>query len=386
MLKPRLFHVQQPMSRSFGHAAFQRTFSDSVLLSLEFSERPDCVAIGECAPRRYVTGESADSIIRQLSVIDLAPFYALLDADDPREAFSRYANMLPAVALRNAAQSNMYCLLELALFDLLCRIHQLNCFEGLRHCVKALQLDESRLAQNGADSLSPSVVIDSVSGLQGLFYSAPDIVKVKVNDDLAGNVALVRAVRERFGSHVRLILDANMSWSFDCALNQIDALSPFDVFLYEEPLGPRQYHLLREIRRSTGARLMLDESLITYKDAVTAVEREACDAFNVRVSKCGGLLPSISIIDFAISLMIPYQIGVQVAEVGPLINASRALGFLYDAHFGFEAGQSDRFFDNFVVSPSPTVDRVLNKVARPDGFGFGMTLNQSALPYEISII
>ena len=44
---------------------------------------------------------------------------------------------------------------------------------------------------------------------------------------------------------------------------------------------------------------MLDESLCGYPDALAAVERRTADLLNVRLSKCGGILPSLRIIALA---------------------------------------------------------------------------------------
>ena len=50
---------------------------------------------------------------------------------------------------------------------------------------------------------------------------------------------------------------------------------------------------LAEIRPRLGVPVMLDESLCGYPDAVRAVERGTADLFNVRLSKCGGILPTL---------------------------------------------------------------------------------------------
>jgi len=384
MLKSRLYHVQQRMSRPFGHAAYTRHASDSVVLHLALDDAPGLSGIGECAPRTYVTGEKSPSVIRKFPEIDLAEFVAILAERDAQSAFAQLATATYPVGEKEPTQTNIRCLCELALFDLLCHLHSRGCIEALAVCLRAQGLNEAFLPTANIDRLPVTAVIDSVAGLNVVPSGTPPaVIKVKVGDDLQDNRNKVNAVRARYGYDARLIVDANMSWSFDSALSHVKALSPFDVYLYEEPLPTRQYALLRRLRQRTGAKVMLDESLVTYEDAVAAVEQEACDAFNIRVSKCGGLLPSMRLIDFALSRAMPYQLGVQVAEVGPLINASRALAFLYGRHFTVEAGQSDRFFEESIVSPRPEVDRSMNVISRPTGIGFGMALNSNAAAYAV---
>lgn len=128
---------------------------------------------------------------------------------------------------------------------------------------------------------------------------------------------------------------------------------------------------------------MLDESLCTPEDARTAVEARACDAFNIRVAKNGGPLRAARLIGHARRHGIAFQIGVQVAEVGPLINAGRALAFCHRDALTVEAGQSDRFFPEMIVSPRPVVDRRANTLAPAPGPGFGMTLNDAAEPWAM---
>lgn len=128
---------------------------------------------------------------------------------------------------------------------------------------------------------------------------------------------------------------------------------------------------------------MLDESVCTPEDARTAVESGACDAFNIRVAKNGGPVAASKMIDLARSNGLAFQIGVQVAEVGPLINASRALAFRHRDALTVEAGQSDRFFPDMVVSPRPVVCRATNTIAPARGHGFGLDLNERAAPWAV---
>ena len=44
---------------------------------------------------------------------------------------------------------------------------------------------------------------------------------------------------------------------------------------------------------------MLDESLCGFPDALAAVKSPTADMFNVRLSKCGGILPTLRIVGLA---------------------------------------------------------------------------------------
>lgn len=80
MAKFDVYAVTMPMARSFGHAAAKRSRSESVVLTMAGQ---GIEANGECAPRKYVTGETIDSVIADLARIDLRAFADALATRDP---------------------------------------------------------------------------------------------------------------------------------------------------------------------------------------------------------------------------------------------------------------------------------------------------------------
>jgi muconate cycloisomerase len=69
---------------------------------------------------------------------------------------------------------------------------------------------------------------------------------------------------------------------------------------------------------------MLDESLCGLEDARRAADRGTCDLFNLRLSKCGGFIPSLRLAQFARQRGLGCQLGCQVGETALLSAAGRA--------------------------------------------------------------
>jgi L-Ala-D/L-Glu epimerase len=67
-----------------------------------------------------------------------------------------------------------------------------------------------------------------------------------------------------------------------------------------------------------------DESLVTVEQARRLIEDVACDLFNVRVSKCGGIAGSLAVARLAQEAGVKIQVGAQVGETGILSAAGRA--------------------------------------------------------------
>ncbi|MFJ7967304.1 mandelate racemase/muconate lactonizing enzyme family protein [Streptomyces sp. NPDC096324] len=371
-----LYRVRQPMHARFDHPAARRAASDSLILRLTCE---GVSGIGECAPRSYVTGEDTDSVLDALRRTPLERTFALLRGEPPAELLDRTRREGFSKVFGITGGNNLLCLLETAVLDLL----------GHRMGLSAAELmGGAGPAPDGAPPSAPlpvSQVLDlSITAEEFLATRGPfHFVKIKASDDIERDARSVRAVRAHVGDGVPVMVDANMSWTEATALSHAWRLRDAGADYVEEPLPKGSWAALGALRRRAGLKIMLDESLCTLEDARTAVEARACDAFNIRVAKNGGPLPAARLIGHARRHGIAFQIGVQVAEVGPLINAGRALAFCHRDALTVEAGQSDRFFPEMIVSPRPVVDRHANTLSPAPGYGFGLTLNDAAEPWAV---
>src|SRR5208283_4624063 len=72
-----------------------------------------------------------------------------------------------------------------------------------------------------------------------------------------------------------------------------------------------------------GGRLIIKEKLCGYLDAVAAVKETTADMLNVRLSKCGGILPTLRIIGLAQKNELGLQLGCHPGETAILSAAGR---------------------------------------------------------------
>ncbi len=99
-----------------------------------------------------------------------------------------------------------------------------------------------------------------VSGAANCNDGTCSAVKLKVGrGELEADIELVRQVHHQL-SGVRLRLDANQAWSFDEAVEFVEALKDIEWEYIEEPLDDSSR--LEELYSKTGVRYALDESLI----------------------------------------------------------------------------------------------------------------------------
>ncbi|KAJ8135542.1 hypothetical protein OY671_011245, partial [Metschnikowia pulcherrima] len=132
-------------------------------------------------------------------------------------------------------------------------------------------------------------------------------------------------------------------------------MEPAGIVSVEQPLPHAQAGRLAESRRATKVPVMLDESPCGMADAERAAGAGSCDSFNSRLSKCGGLIPSLRSAAFARRAGSACQLGCQVGETAILsaagrhfacsVGGSRAAEGSYDGHLVREAlGRRDLTF------------------------------------------
>ncbi|MGH7174661.1 MAG: mandelate racemase/muconate lactonizing enzyme family protein, partial [Gemmataceae bacterium] len=148
-------------------------------------------------------------------------------------------------------------------------------------------------------------------------------VKIKVGMEGYDDRRRLGVVRRWGGRKIDIRLDANEAWTPANVVERIRALEPFGISAVEQPLPHAAAAVLREVRRQVRTPIMLDESLCGRFDAERAVEGDICDLFNLRLSKCGGFIPSLRLAQFAKQHGLGCQLGCQVGETAVLSAAGR---------------------------------------------------------------
>jgi muconate cycloisomerase len=150
-------------------------------------------------------------------------------------------------------------------------------------------------------------------------------VKVKVGVDLDEDLYRLRRLRRWLGSDVDLRVDANCAWTVEQALVAIDRMRRYRISVVEQPVAAHDVDGLCRLTASCPELIAVDESLRTVEEAHALIEAGACNAFNIRVSKCGGLLSSMRIAALASGAGLTTIVGAQVGESGILSAAGRHL-------------------------------------------------------------
>ncbi len=146
-------------------------------------------------------------------------------------------------------------------------------------------------------------------------------VKLGTKDDFA----IVEAVRDLTDKPLRV--DANEGWTPEQAVTIINWLETKGVELVEQPLPAGDLEAIRWLRARVRLPLVADESCRSAADIPGLVG--AFDGINIKLSKCGGLLAALRMIELARDHGLKVMLGCMIEScVG--ITAAAHLASLVD--------------------------------------------------------
>lgn len=349
------FDVAVGLRKPIRHASHVRHQNDTLIVRCELDD--GSVGWGEGLPRPYVTGESIGSAWLHLAQTD---FSQLADPGfaEPLEAVAALGSFQLAdvepdsdVSVRECFGNSVRCAIELSLLDACCRSVNCSMSDLLR------SLPEAEKIRAEIEGVRYSGVVTAAKSAIGQYRSALRMrlfgfhhVKVKVSANAADDSVLLNRVRRVMGKRVDVRVDANESWRGEDVVSRLANLQRFDISCLEQPVSHAEVGVLAEVRRQIQIPLMLDESLCCHEDATRAIADGTCDLFNLRVSKCGGLVSCVRLAALAAEHGLGYQLGCLVGETGILSAAGR--------HFACSISDIrylEGSYDRFIVRDAMTV-------------------------------
>lgn len=312
--------VRIPLKKAIKHASHTRTETDNLLVRCVLSD--GTVGYGEGVPREYVTGETAESALELLKRSDLAAqFTDCQDFPQALEMIERFRTAPVPNDDRECGGNAARCAVELALLDAYGRAFG----EPLANVTKLLAPDlyqfQPRIQYSGAITSAKGFKAKLAAWKMWVFGFKQ--LKLKVGIEGYDDAARLKSIRKRVGRKMDIRVDANEAWTPENVIEKISELEPFGISSVEQPVPHAQIQCLKEIRAQVKTPIMLDESLCSRVDAERAIDGGLCDFFNLRLSKCGGFIPSLRLAQLAKSRGLGYQLGCQVGETCLLSAAGR---------------------------------------------------------------
>jgi len=362
-----LYRLQIRFWLPIKHHLANHTASDNLVVKVTTDE--GVVGYGEGVARQYVTGETTESglsFLRNCLIPEINGFQPTTPTD---LADSLEELLSPEKRVRAPAAC---CALELAVLDA--------AGKSWGQSVAGLLggLDQPVIYS----AVVPMMPFSSFQSILRLILEMEmSFVKIKVGNEK--DLQLLALAREILGQEVDLRVDANGAWSAEEAEERIAAMMNYGISAVEQPVPKEDIQGLRRVAQRLSIPVIADESLCSEQDAEHLAAVGACQVFNLRLSKCGGMLAALRVHEIGRKRGITAQLGCQVGETGILAAAGRQLASILELLY-LEGSYSNYLLKEDIVSES--VDFGPGGVAQLlEGPGLGVTVNEKTL-HRLSVM
>jgi len=254
--------------------------------------------------------------------------------------------------------------IECALLDLRARmlgvpLHDL--YGGKRH---------ERFANTRIIPLKAPALMAKVA--EGLVANGLRHLKVKVSGEPQLDLDRVRSVRSAVGPDIRLMIDANESYTPRLAVQTINAMAKFGLDLVEQPTRAGDFKSFIAVARALDVPVEADESAQDLQSILGIAEAGGVESINLRILNLGG--PSLT--QAAIAICRAADIGIRFGAVfGSSIVQAHTIHLAaslppprFPHEFSEMALLTDDRFSGLTLENGET--------AVPTGAGTGMTLSE----------
>ncbi len=276
---------------------------------------------GECSPYMTINGESVDTcfivgqyfakVLKGTNALDIAGCCAAMDK-------TIYANY----SIKSA--------FDIALHDIGAQHAGLPLYQFLGGTKSKVLTTDMTVSIGTPEKMKKDAVLFKAQGFPA--------IKVKLGEDLVSDVARIKAIREGIGNDIPLRIDANQGWQTAAnAIAVLKALAPYGIEHCEEPIARWRFLELGQVSAESTIAIMADESCGDHHDAERLIALKACPMFNIKLSKTGGFLNALKIIQMAAAAGIHLQIGgFMESRLGMTAAAHLALADDHIVHCDFD--------------------------------------------------
>jgi muconate cycloisomerase len=343
------------------HYLAERTHSENLVVKVVTDSGVE--GYGEGIPRPYVTGETTATSLTFLRD-HLIPKSNGLNWNDPEDLFAKLRELISEANRARAPAA--CCALELAILDAAGKTWKQSVAQLLGRAGQPLVYS----------AVIPMMALPSFHRLLCLIRDlSMSYVKIKVGNN--SDLEILSLAREILGHEVDLRVDANGAWSAEEAEERLSAMIPYGITAVEQPVPKHDLAGLKRVSNRVDITVIADESLCSEKDAEDLASLGACKVFNLRLSKCGGILAIDRIFEIGQKQGIAAQLGCQVGETGILSAAGRQFAMSRKLSY-LEGSYSNYLLKKDIVNEP--VEFGPRGVANPlTGLGLGVTVDDEAL-------
>lgn len=352
-----LYKLSIPLVEPFITSLGQDDNAENVLVKIRTAE--GLTGFGECSPYMPINGESQDTcfIVGQY-------FAKLLKGRNALDIPSCIRAMDEMIYANTSIKSAF----DMALYDLAAQHAGLPLYQFLGGSKNKTIITDYTVSIGEPAKMAADAVKIKAQG-----YPA---IKVKLGKNGAKDVERMKAIREAVGNEIPLRIDANQGWQVEEAIETLKALAPLGIQHCEEPIARWNYLQLPRVKAESPIPIMADECCGDEHDAERLIQLKACDYFNIKLGKSGGIYKAMKMVSMAEAAGIHLQVGAMLeSRVAMTAFAHFALSSPQIVHYDFDTA--------LMFSEDPVtggIQYLANGVVEvPETPGLGATVNEEWL-------
>lgn len=285
-----LYQLRIPLKQPFVISLGPQYDADNILVVIRTNQ--GISGWGECSPYMSINGESMDTcfIVGQYLA-------KVLKGMDPTNIAACHEAM-NRVITRNESIKSAF---DMALYDITAQSARMPLYAYLGGSKNKTISTDMTVGLGTPDKMAAEARAYKAAGFPA--------IKVKLGTTTTEDVLRIKAIRDAIGNTLPLRIDANQGWSVETAIATLQALAPFNIEHCEEPIARWNFMRLPEVRKASPIKIMADESCFDQHDAERLAQLNACDYFNIKLGKSGGVFNALQIVDVAAKYGLHLQVG-----------------------------------------------------------------------------
>jgi o-succinylbenzoate synthase len=285
-----IYKLNIPLKEPFVISLGPQYDAESIIITIHTEN--DLTGFGECSPYMSINGESLDTcfIVAQYlaktlkgkNALDIEECVALIDK-------TIYGNH----SIKSA--------FDMALYDVAAQYAEVPLYKFLGGKNNKTLATDYTISLGDARQMAEDAAKYKAEGFP--------VIKVKLGESKHKDAERIHLIREAIGYDLPLRIDANQGWDYKTAIAVLKELKRYNIQYCEEPIARWDFMRLKKVRKKSPIPIMADESCCDHHDAKRLIDLKACDMFNIKLGKSGGIYDALKIISLAEKENMKMQVG-----------------------------------------------------------------------------
>lgn len=352
-----LYKLSIPLVEPFITSLGTDTHAENVVVKI--ITREGIIGFGECSPYMPINGESQDTcfIVGQY-------FAKALIGKDPLQ-IEDCIGLMDKIIYGNSSIKSAF---DIALYDIASQHAGMPLYKFIGGENNKTIITDYTVSIGEPNKMAADAIKIKAEG-----YPA---IKIKLGKNGKIDIERIKAIREAVGNEIPLRIDANQGWAVEEAIETLQALAVYNIQHCEEPVARWNFMRLPEIKKASPIPLMADECCSDEHDAERLIQIEACDYFNIKLGKSGGIFKALKMVKMAEKANIHLQVGAMLeSRLAMTAFAHFALCSPNILHYDFDTA--------LMFSEDPVTGGIVyekNGVVKvPESVGLGATIDEGWL-------